>query len=439
MKSKKVLGMVLSMALMATSMAGCGASSESASKSDAPQNASQKSTSENTAEKEQTTITFWHNYSAESKESKVLNETLIPRFEQEHPEFKVEAVSYSWEDLHNKILIGAKAKKLPDVARLDIAWVPEFQKLDVLVPLDQEMSDFQAINDEILPNAMSTAMINGNSYAVGLNANSKILFYNKEALEQAGLSVPKTLDELWEDAAKLSGKNAKGQQVWGLDEPALSGWNLLPYIWSNGGSITDKDCKKATGYLNGKETVEAVEHLADLYQKHSFTGFNSGDIPMTDGFGTGRYAMLLEGPWKIAEMKGAYPDFQYGTAPMPAGKAGSISVLGGEDIGMFKDGNKEGAWEFIKFMTGEEAQVAMASCGQIPVNKRALENETVKQADFAPFLQAIATAQARPTVASWTEIDNQMTVTMTSIIKDGANAQESLDRLAADVDKLLQK
>ena len=181
MKSKKVLGMVLSMALVVTAMAGCGASSESASKSDASQNASQKNTSENTAEKEQTTITFWHNYSAESKESKVLTETLIPRFEQEHPEFKVEAVSYSWEDLHNKILIGAKAKKLPDVARLDIAWVPEFQKLDVLVPLDQEMSDFQTINDEILPNAMSTAMINGNSYAVGLNANSKILFYNKEA------------------------------------------------------------------------------------------------------------------------------------------------------------------------------------------------------------------------------------------------------------------
>ena len=292
MKSKKVLGMVLSMALVVTAMAGCGASSESASKSDASQNASQKNTSENTAEKEQTTITFWHNYSAESKESKVLNETLIPRFEQEHPGFKVEAVSYSWEDLHNKILIGAKAKKLPDVARLDIAWVPEFQKLDVLVPLDQEMSDFQTINDEILPNAMSTAMINGNSYAVGLNANSKILFYNKEALEQAGLSVPKTLDELWEDAVKLSGKNEKGQQVWGLDEPALSGWNLLPYIWSNGGAITDKGCKKATGYLNGKETVEAVEKLADLYQKHSFTGFNSGDIPMTDGFGTGRYAML---------------------------------------------------------------------------------------------------------------------------------------------------
>ena len=32
----------------------------------------------------------------------------------------------------------------------------------------------------------------------------------------------------------------------------------------------------------------------NLYVKT--TGWNAGDIPMTDGFGTGRYMMLLEGP-----------------------------------------------------------------------------------------------------------------------------------------------
>ena len=74
--------------------------------------------------------------------------------------------------------------------------------------------------------------------------------------------------------------------------------------------------------------------LADLYAQGAITGWNSGDIPMTDGFGTGRYMLLLEGPWKIAEMQGASPDFAYGTAPMPAGKGGSVSVLGGEDISM---------------------------------------------------------------------------------------------------------
>ena len=178
-------------------------------------------------------------------------------------------------------------------------------------------------------------------------------------------------------------------------------------------------------------------HTQPQLQEGCITGFNAGDIPMTDGFGTGRYMMLLEGPWKTAEMNGAYPDFKYGTSNMPAGSGGSHSVLGGEDIAMFKGGNSEGAWLFMKFMTSEFAQEEMAKCGQIPVNKTALESDTVKNAAFAPFLEAITTAVARPPVASWSEIDNLLSVAVTDIIVNGADAQTKLDALAAQVDALL--
>ncbi|MFQ9526869.1 MAG: extracellular solute-binding protein [Eubacterium ramulus] len=225
--------------------------------------------------------------------------------------------------------------------------------------------------------------------------------------------------------------------MWGLNEPALSGWNVLPYIWSNGGNITDEDCTTATGYINSPETVAAVNAFVDMYANGEFTGFNSGDIPMTDGFGTGRYMMLLEGPWKTAELAGAYPDFNYGMSEIPAGSAGAISVLGGEDIAMFNTGNKEGAWKFMKFMTNEFAQEEMAKCGQIPVNTTALESETVKNAEYAPFLEAIKTAKARPPVASWSEIDNALAVAMTDMIVNGANVQSTLDELAVTIDVLL--
>ena len=245
------------------------------------------------------------------------------------------------------------------------------------------------------------------------------------------------MDEMFAAIHALSGTNENGQQVWGLNEPALAGWNVLPYIWSNGGSITDDACTTATGYVNSPETVAAVQKLVDLYANGEFTGFNSGDIPMTDGFGTGRYMMLLEGPWKTAELAGAYPDFNYGTSEVPAGSGGSISVLGGEDIAMFNTANKDGAWKFMKFMTSEYAQEEMAKCGQIPVSTAALESQTVKDASFAPFLEAITTAKARPTVASWSEIDNALTVAMTDMIVNGADVQKTLDQLAVTIDGLL--
>lgn len=382
-------------------------------------------------------IDFWHHYSAQSPENETLMNVLIPKFEEENPGYKVNAVSHEWAELHDKIIVSAGSESLPDVARLDIAWVPEFQKMDVLVPLDKDMSDFSEVSGNLLDSAMSTGFVKGNYYAMALNTNTKILFYNEQALADAGIAVPTTMDELYAAAAKLSGTNANGQQVWGLNEPALSGWNVLPYIWSNGGAITNDDYTKATGYLNSEATVATVQKFADMYKDGQFTGFNSGDIPMTDGFGTGRYMMLLEGPWKTAEMDGAYPDFKYGTSDMPAGAAGSHSVLGGEDIAMFKGADSEGAWLFMKFMTSEFAQEEMAKCGQIPVNKTALESDTVKEAPFAPFLSAITTAVARPPVAAWSEIDNLLSVAVTDIIVNGADAQATMDALAAQVDALL--
>jgi multiple sugar transport system substrate-binding protein len=257
-------------------------------------------------------------------------------------------------------------------------------------------------------------------------------------LKDAGVAVPKTTDELITAIRSLSGQNAKGQQTWGWNEPALSGWNLCPFIWTFGGSLTNEDQTVASGFINGKDTVRAIETFASLAKEGGITGFNSGDIPMTDGFGTYRYAMMLEGPWKTAELDGSYPDVEYVTALMPTGKGGSVSVLGGEDIAMFKGANKEAAWKFMDFMTSEFAQVEMAKSGQIPVNKAALSNETVLEAPFAPFLEAIKTAKARPTVSTWSEIDNELNEAVYQVVSGKKTAQKALDELAVKMDALLK-
>jgi len=390
------------------------------------------------AEGETVTINFWHHYSAQSAENETLMNVLIPAFEAENPGIKVNAVSHEWAELHDKVLVSANSNALPDVARCDIAWLPEFQQMGILVALDEEMPDLTEVSGQLLDSAMSTAQIGGHYYGLALNTNSKIVFYNTSMLEAAGIEVPATMDE-WVEAVKaLSGENENGQQVWGWNEPALAGWNICPFIWSFGGALTNEDQTVATGYINGPATVKAVETFAQLVQSGAITGFNSGDIPMTDGFGTGRYAMMLEGPWKSAELAGAYPDVAYGTAPIPAGEGGSVSVLGGEDIAMFNTANQEAAWKFMQFMTSEFAETEMAKCGQIPVNVAALESDTVKNADYAPFIEAIQTARARPTVAAWSEMDNGLQVALTAVVNGEKTAQEALDELAAEWDALLK-
>lgn len=441
-KSKKVLATLLTTVICLGAITGCGKSpvqSETGQESQVTASNEKTGNETDSQVKEEVIIDFWHHYSAQSAENETLTNVLIPEFQEENPGIKVNAVSHDWADLHEKLLISAQSDTLPDVARLDSAWVPEFQKMNILVNLSHDMPDFKEVSDTLLESAMSTAVIGEQAYGLALNTNTKILFYSVDALEEAGLTVPETMDQFVAAVKQLSGINANGQQVWGYNEPALAGWNLCPFIWSMGGSLMNGEQTTASGYINSPETVKAIETLAELYKADAITGWNSGDIPMTDGFGTGRYIMLLEGPWKIAELKGAYPDFHYATAEIPAGEGGSHSVLGGEDIAMFNGANKEAAWKFMQFMTGEYAQVEMAKCGQIPVNKAALENETVKQADFAPFIEAIKSAKSRPTVACWSEIDNELSVAVTAVMNGEKTAQTAMDELAETIDNLLAK
>ena len=51
---------------------------------------------------EEVTINFWHHYSEQSAENETLNNVLIPEFEKENPDIKVNAVSHEWSDLHEK-------------------------------------------------------------------------------------------------------------------------------------------------------------------------------------------------------------------------------------------------------------------------------------------------------------------------------------------------
>ena len=144
-KNKKLLAILLTTVMSLAALTGCGESpveSETGSESQVSATVEAPATTENTSQ-EDVTINFWHHYSAQSAENETLMNVLIPEFEKENPGIKVNAVSHEWADLHQKILISAQSNTLPDVARLDSAWVPEFQKMRKMV---WHMSCIQILN-----------------------------------------------------------------------------------------------------------------------------------------------------------------------------------------------------------------------------------------------------------------------------------------------------
>src|SRR5690606_26879495 len=61
-----------------------------------------------------TTVTFWHAFNADSQEVAVLEDTLIPQFEEQHPDITIEQVSVPYDELHQKLVTAVAGGTLPD-------------------------------------------------------------------------------------------------------------------------------------------------------------------------------------------------------------------------------------------------------------------------------------------------------------------------------------
>jgi multiple sugar transport system substrate-binding protein len=229
--------------------------------------------------------------------------------------------------------------------------------------------------------------------------------------------------------------------VYAYSLPGPWAWYFLPWIWSNGGAVTDPDITRATGYLNSPETVEAVEFLVELYNR----GYLAPTIAQSglgswEGLGASSYLASQDGPWAHPSITGQYPDLNLQHALMPAGKGGSVSVVGGEDIVMFADSrNKAAAWKFTQFLLSPWAQATMATTGQIPVIASALEDPYIVEHPFyGVYLEQLQTAKPRTPHPAWTRIEETIQAAFQLAVAGELSAQEALDRAAAQVDGYLR-
>ncbi len=385
-----------------------------------------------------TTVTFWTAYSSDGPEVKQLETVIIPAFEKAHPDITVKHVAIPYNDLHQKLVTAVAGGQLPDLVRSDIIWVPELANLGVLAPLDTSMSDFKSLADSVFPGPLATNYWKGHYYGLPLDTNTRIWVYDPATLTKLGMSgPPKTFDELKSMAAA-----AKAKGVYLYAEGGTGGWNILPWIWSGGGSLTNDTYTKASGYLDGPKSVAAVQMLVDLYKADEMPNIivnPNGGLGTYDGIFQGKYASTLDGPWMFAIFGGAHPDTKLEGSLIPAGPGGSISVVGGEDIVMTQQSkNKAAAEAFLRFLLSDEAQRAMAQAGQMPVLKSADSWLPSIHDYYATYLKQIATARPRTPTPKWPQIDQVLNTEIAKAFQGSETVQQALTNAAHQIDALLQ-
>jgi multiple sugar transport system substrate-binding protein len=380
-------------------------------------------------------VIFWNAYNTVSPENTTLITKVIPAFQKLYPNVTVYSQNIPYSSLLQKLIASIAAGSGPDVVRSDIIWVPQLAKIGALASTDAIMAKRKS---EFYPGPVSTTYYKGHYYGLPLDTNTRVLIYNKTLFAKAGISTPPaTTDQFMADAAKIS---ALGKNIFGYAEGGLDAWNILPWIWSFGGAVTDPQFTKATGYLNSANSVAGLQFLVDLKDKGYLSpSILGGGLATSDAIGKNQAGMIIDGPWMPPIFQATYPKLHYAMAPMPAGPGGqSASVVGGEDIVEMKSSkNSAAATAFMQFMTSPQAQLLMGEVGQMPVLKSLAHNPQLP-AYYAVFNKQLLTAYPRTVSPNWTRIDTVLTDAFNKAIRHQATPQAALDSAAQQIDGLLK-
>ena len=421
-KLSKLLALLLAAALLALCLAGCGEEPAPPADSEQPETEGPDDGAE------EITLTFWHTY-GDAEEEQFLN-AVLPLWEAEHPNIHIEAVRQDSSQYHQMIVTSFGTGMSPDVARVDITNVASYAAQGGLVALS-DFDDFEEISADYMDAPLSTNLYQGKYYGLPLDTNCKAAVINTNVMQELGIDgAPETMEELIEAAA--------GRGTYSINVSGVGDWDMCPWFWLFGGEITDEGFTKASGYLDSEASIAAMNKIIELHDAGIFTIRDvDGTVDAWDGINS-EYAMFLEGPFYF----GSYEDSEAKgiiAATVPTYEGKSASVIGGEDIAVFSTSeHPEEAYEFAKFMTGAEAQLAMLEAGQLPILKSLVDSDEVQSNPvWSVYMEQMSSAKARIPSPNTTTIQEIWSEMVTSIFVDGADAAQAMQDAAVKIDEQL--
>ncbi|MEM7798970.1 MAG: extracellular solute-binding protein, partial [Chloroflexota bacterium] len=352
-------------------------------------------------------------------------------------------------NVKSKFLSSTAAGEAPDVAMVDSMAIGEMVEAGLLTDISPFAADWEQWED-ILPGFRAAGSWEGTPYGIFMNTDMRVLVYNKQLFEAAGLdpnAPPTTWDELLAYSEALNDPPAVyAMQFPGASEEQLSmRWYML--LRGAGGDILDENGCAA---FNSEAGVEA----AGLYQDLIDGGYTPIDVLCTSAndndkaLAAGTYAMGIVGSWFFNFAKEAgieTPEafnetFGVAAVPSPDGSASPPSA-GGWTVALPEGSeHKELAWEFITIAMNQDNHRDWALArGYVPV-RESLTGDTQFN-DVIPFFdtleELLPLAQTRPAIPEYGQLSSEVQTALQSVMLGESEAQEALDAAAANVNEVL--
>lgn len=319
---------------------------------------------------EGTELTFWMQaYGSDPSIQREALDKVTADFE-ELTGISVEYSIVDWNSAPQKLTLACTGGEAPDVA--DVFFTNSFVQMssddyglleinDVVEEMGGEDTWIVAGKDE--------ACVDGNWYGIPWRSDTRVLLYNTEDFEAAGITkVPETWDELVEAAQALTEVNEDGEIIhaglaWNSDMGRYD-QTWFAMLAQAGGQMMNEDFTEFT--FDSEEGKKALTFLSDCVNTYNIcknsldtsydpvTEFMSGNVSMVFGVGGGVKLNIIS---NAPQMEG-----KFASAPLPTATGTEKNTISfSAPIAIFKSTEyPDAAKEWVKYFCSEEVQLYLS-------------------------------------------------------------------------------
>jgi multiple sugar transport system substrate-binding protein len=400
-------------------------------------------------------------------ENKWQKEYVIPKFEASHPNISINLIIVPFNQMDQKLLTMVAAGEPPDVfSQWGISGFGDYYARGLLLDLTPYIERDRYNLGAFIPRVINIYKRSGKYYSVPQVTNYGIMmYYNKDLFDKAGLPYPPvswkdkswTWDKMLDYAKKLTKNYGEGVNAqYGIDCSYFQGaiWGAA-YLWGDDPFLPEhyKTGLAKSSKLDSPGVIEAVQAVADLIYKHKVAPtpaisqvlsqlgplFGTGKIGMSFGLPTQAYTNYQNAP------------FKWGLAPMPYVKDNKVAWFNGTWFIAKNSKHPEEAWEFLKFLTSEEAARDMAKVTGFLVPLKRVVNDWYKLFEKPTGMKsdqiktvvegvlANGVENVNHLFISWPEINDILTQELSQIWLGKVSASEGLKSAKPKVDEVILK
>jgi multiple sugar transport system substrate-binding protein len=369
---------------------------------------------------------------------------MLPEFERRNPGITVAIQQVPWTAAHEKLLTAFAGDALPDVCNLGNTWVPEFTALNALEPLDPYIASSTVVQPlDYFPGIWETIRLNGAVCAIPWYVDTRLLFYRRDLLAQAGYDHPPTT---WSEWARMLAaiKVNVGTDRYGVLFPINEFEPLLAL------ALQQPEPLLRDGGRRGAFESDGFRRTLTFYVET----FRQGWAPMMSNtqisnvwaeFGRGMFSFYVSGPWSIEEFQRRLPPElaeSWMTAPLPGPNGPGASIAGGTSLVIFRASrHKAAVWRLIEYLSDAAVQIRFHGLtGNLPPRRSAwLDPRLTGNAYAHAFHDQLERVKPAPQVPEWEHIANEMQVLAEQVVHEQFSIEAGTRELDRRVDAILEK